>query len=258
MGAFFRIRPIIGLVAVVSIAAWFAAPAAAASTPFVDVHSTGPLSDIYIGNDLSCQVRGGGFSSTEFFPNASGPGDCGTFLFTGTDTAGEALFGPDFANHAGGTNTTGHFSVTETPFTPVSQTMTGAGTAASPYEVTTVVKTSETNQNDAVIQLQVTEVDSYIVGDDFYRTDITVQNTGNTDEDAVADLYHAGDCQRADPITGSEHPNRRRIRLHPHARRTCSATRRPRRRCSHPSPQGDHWEQRAADDLVGSRLDVAR
>ena len=66
-------------------AALIAVPAAsAATTPFADIHSAGPLSDIYIGNDLGCQVRNGGFSSTEFFPNAAGPGDCGTFLFIGS------------------------------------------------------------------------------------------------------------------------------------------------------------------------------
>ena len=75
--------------------------ASAAPTPFTDIHSAGPLSDIYIGNDLSCQVRSGGFSSTEFFPNAAGPGDCGTFLFIGSDNVSGGLFGPDFANHAG-------------------------------------------------------------------------------------------------------------------------------------------------------------
>ena len=63
-----------------------AASSAQAATPAVDIHSAGPLSDIYIGNDLSCQVRSGGFSSTEFFPNASGPGDCGTFFNTGSDS----------------------------------------------------------------------------------------------------------------------------------------------------------------------------
>ena len=73
----------------------------------IDIHSAGPLSDIYIGNDLGCQVRSGGFSSTEFFPNASGPGDCGTFFNTGSDSDTEELLGPDFANHAGGTHTTG-------------------------------------------------------------------------------------------------------------------------------------------------------
>ena len=92
--------------------ALIAVPAAsAAPTPFVDIHSAGPLSDIYIGNDLGCQVRSGGFSSTEFFPNAAGPGDCGTFLYTDSATTSTAgSFGPDFANHPGGTNTTGNFT----------------------------------------------------------------------------------------------------------------------------------------------------
>ena len=109
------------------------AASALAATPSVDIHSAGPLSDIYIGNDLSCQVRSGGFSSTEFFPNASGPGDCGTFFIIGSDTATQDLrsrlresrrwYAHDrFAN--------------EVPFTPVSQSLTGSGTAASPYEVT--------------------------------------------------------------------------------------------------------------------------
>src|SRR4249920_1060231 len=92
--------------------------ASAAPTPFTDIHSAGPLSDIYIGNDLSCQVRSGGFSSTEFFPNAPGPGDCGTVLFTGSDGNTSELEGPDFANHAGGTKTTDQFAFNEVPFNP--------------------------------------------------------------------------------------------------------------------------------------------
>ena len=91
----------VGLAAVAALL--LAASSAQAATPAIDIHSAGPLSDIYIGNDLSCQVRSGGFSSTEFFPNASGPGDCGTFFNTGSDTATQELLGPDFANHAGGT-----------------------------------------------------------------------------------------------------------------------------------------------------------
>ena len=51
---------------------------------------------------------------------------------TGSDTATQELLGPDFANHAGGTHTTA-ISTTEVPVTPVSQSLTGAGTAASPY-----------------------------------------------------------------------------------------------------------------------------
>src|SRR5579862_4087699 len=127
-----------GPVALVVLLVLMVAPSAWASTPFVDIHSAGPLSDIYIGNDLGCQVRSGGFSSTEFFPNAAGPGDCGTFLFINADGPSEFL-GPDFANHAGGTHTS--FPTTEVPFTssPGNQTITGTGTTTNPYRVTTVV-----------------------------------------------------------------------------------------------------------------------
>ncbi len=61
-------RRVAGLIAGALLAALIVAPAAWASTPFTDIHSAGPLSDIYIGNDLGCQVRDGGFSSTEFYP----------------------------------------------------------------------------------------------------------------------------------------------------------------------------------------------
>ncbi|HEY6477015.1 MAG TPA: hypothetical protein VI456_10565, partial [Polyangia bacterium] len=110
------IRRVVGVIAGALTVALLAVPAAsAATTPFVDIHSAGPLSDIYIGNDLGCQVRSGGFSSTEYFPNASGPGDCGTFAFLTSDNVDGGLFGPDFANHPGGTHTT--FNQNETPFT---------------------------------------------------------------------------------------------------------------------------------------------
>ena len=170
-----------------------AASSAQAATPAVDIHSAGPLSDIYIGNDLSCQVRSGGFSSTEFFPNAGGPGDCGTFFNTGSDTATQELLGPDFANHAGGTNTT--FS-NQVPVTPVSQSLTGAGTAASPYVVTTVVTGNDPFPSGGPpIQFQVTEVDTYVVGQNFYRTDVTIKNVGTVGQGAQGTLYHAADCQ---------------------------------------------------------------
>ena len=97
-----------GLVVAGLVAALIVAPAAWAQspTPFVDIQSAGPLSNIYIGNDLGCQVSEGGFSSTEFFPNAAGPGDCGTFVDLTSDNVDGGLFGPDFADHAGGTHTT--------------------------------------------------------------------------------------------------------------------------------------------------------
>jgi len=184
------------LIVVAAAVALITAPAAFASTPFEDIHSAGPLTDIYIGNDLGCQVRNGEFSSTEFFPNASGPGDCGTFVNTGSDDNAEELEGPDFADHAGGTHTTGNFTpITEVPVTPVSQALTGSGTAASPYQVTTVVTSSDPDSNGGPIVYQLTEVDTYVVGNDFYRTDVTVKNIGANSTSATQTLYHAGDCQ---------------------------------------------------------------
>jgi hypothetical protein len=162
--------------------------ASAAPTPFTDIHSAGPLSDIYIGNDLSCQVRSGGFSSTEFFPNAAGPGDCGTFLFINTDGPPEFL-GPDFLKHAGGTHTTGNFADTEVPFTPVSQSISGSGTSASPYRVTTVA-----TGVDDTLTLTFTEVDTYIVGSNLFQTNVTVSDT-SADTGFNGELYHAADCE---------------------------------------------------------------
>lgn len=180
-----------------------AAPGALASTPFVDIHSAGPLSDIYIGNDLGCQVRGGGFSSTEYFPSAAGPGDCGTFMYIRPDNA-SGLWGPDFGNHAGGTHTTGQFTNGETPFTPVSQSLAGSGTPADPYQVTTVVSLTDGN-----LVLDVTELDTYTVGDNFYETDTTVTNASVSQQFDGGAIYHAADCllRGSDTGLGAFEPN---------------------------------------------------
>ena len=45
---------------------------------------------------------------------------------------------------------------------------------------------------DATVLLDVTETDSYIPGNEFYRTDVTLQNPGSNSVPAV--LYRAGDC----------------------------------------------------------------
>jgi len=170
-----------GLIALALSLVLFAAPTAwGAPTPFVDIHSAGPLSDIYIGNDLSCQVRSGGFSSTEFFPNAAGPGDCGTFL-----AVNGQLYGPDFAHH---TTTATAFAgdASYSPFTPVSQTgVSGSGTPSSPYRVVTTV-------NAGASGLSVSEADSYVIGTNYYQADITVTNNSGSTQTAL--VYHAADC----------------------------------------------------------------
>lgn len=147
-------------------------------TAFVAITSSGPLNEIDIGVDLASQIAHVGDASGEVYPPGTKPGDYGTFLLIDG-----VLYSSDFQNH-GGTASSG--IGTYTAFTPVSQSaVTGSGTAGSPFTVTTVVTVGATG-------LSVTQVDSYIVGQETYRTDVTVTNTGNASVSAI--LFRAFDC----------------------------------------------------------------
>ena len=70
-------------------------------------------------------------------------------------------------------------------FTPVSQTpVTGTGTGADPFKVVTVADVGTTG-------LRIQQTDTYIVGNELYRTDISITNNGNP---ASGILYRAGDA----------------------------------------------------------------
>src|SRR2546423_15222927 len=117
----------VGLLVVASCVALMLAPGAMAETPSVNEGASGgPLTQVSIGNDLSCQVQHTGDTALELFPSSTTPGDCGTFVATGG-----TLYTPDFSNH-GATATSGLGN--RTPFTSVSQTpVSGSGTSASPH-----------------------------------------------------------------------------------------------------------------------------
>lgn len=153
-------------------------PAASANVPYQIIGSPGPLSSIVIGNELSCQISHTGDTTPEFFGPT--PGDCGTFLFSANDNT---LYAPNFANHD--FTATGNLR-SYTAYTPVSQTpVTGSGTAADPFKVVTVVSAGTSG-------LVLTETDSYVVGQESYRTDVQVQNTSTVTRTGV--FYRAGDC----------------------------------------------------------------
>ena len=61
--------------------------------------------------------------------------------------------------------------------------VTGSGSASDPKRVTTVATGGP---------LQVTELDSYVTGQEAYRTDVEIKNTGGAAVTGV--LYRAGDC----------------------------------------------------------------
>src|SRR5215210_2904185 len=143
---------LLGLVAVIVLAT--SGPAAAATQ---DISSPGPVDHIYLGDDPTCQAHYVGDQADSFF--GSVPGSCGTRLrVNGIDSS----------------------------LTPANQSgVTGSGTRSDPFKVMTTV---------AVVgeSLAITRTDSYVVGDDFYRSDVAVANSADADQAAL--LWHWADC----------------------------------------------------------------
>jgi uncharacterized repeat protein (TIGR01451 family) len=147
-------------------------------TAYQTITSSGPLNQIDLGVDIAAQIGHVGDASGNVYPPGTRPGDYGTFL-----VVGGALYAPDMAGHGG----TASGSIgTYTAFTPISQTaIGGGGTSGSPYTVTTTVGVGTTG-------LTITQVDSYVVGQETYRTDVTVSNGTGAAISAI--LYRAMDC----------------------------------------------------------------
>jgi len=146
--------------------------------PYKDITSAGPLTNLYLGEDASVQIAYAGDSDYQFYPPDTKPGDGGTLL-----VVNDNLYAPDFNNH-GRTATWALDSYT--PFTSVSQTtVTGSGTAANPYKVVTVVDVGSTG-------LQLTHTDTYVVGEESYRTDVELSNSSSDVQNMI--LYRAADC----------------------------------------------------------------
>lgn len=158
----------------------------AAAVPYKTIASSGPLVSVSVGNEGSCQIGYRGDARLELYPSSTTPGDCGTLV-----AVGPTLYAPAFAQH--GSTATSSLGAT-TAFTAVSQTdVSGAGSAASPYTVTTVYDVGATG-------LRVTEVDTYVTGQEYYRTDVTLRNGGASAQAGV--LYRAGDCYLQESDTG--------------------------------------------------------
>ena len=162
----FRIGIALSVLAALALLALAMPGAASAAT----ISSSGPLTEITISEQLNCDVRHAGDTAPEFF----GATACGTFL-----AVGGTLFGPAVIP-AGGS------AAPRTAFTQVSQSaVLGSGTAADPFRIVTAVDLGTTN-------LRITETDSYVVGEETYRTDVEISNSGAADQSFL--LYRAGDC----------------------------------------------------------------
>jgi hypothetical protein len=172
-------------------------PAGVAQAADQDViTSSGPLTNIFVNDDLACQLQDAGDTSSAFF-SGTDPGHCGTWLSMDAVTVGVGttpeLFGPSVGPSITGADNTGN------------QTVGGAGTSASPYTITTTVAESIGATGATPADGQVQEVDSYVVGQDYYTTTITVTNTGtlqDNDGPITGYLYHGGDCYLNSEDTG--------------------------------------------------------
>jgi hypothetical protein len=166
-----------------------------ATTATQEISSAGPLTSIYVGNDLDCQVQYAGQADGAFYPaasvNGSTPtGDCGTFVSVGAE-----VYGPDFStNYATGTGISLTTADNYATYTPGNQsTVTGAGTSGSPYAVTT-------SATAGTAGITVSETDRYVAGGNGYQTNITLTNTSAAGVTGV--LYHAVDCYAAGSDNG--------------------------------------------------------
>lgn len=143
------------------------------------ITSTGPVEKLWVGDDLACQVSYQAGDTYEFYPPSVTPGDCGTFVaLDGT------LYAPDFTAHGTGDQTaTGNLG-NYTPLTPVSEQISGDGSAANPFAVTT--------EASAAGKLTVQQTIRYVTGQSKFSVDVTVRNPGNGT--MTPRLYFAGDC----------------------------------------------------------------
>ena len=157
-----------------------AVPNAGATVPLQELGDpAGPLTRVAAGADLSCQAQHIGDATFDFGPPASTPGDCGTFV-----AVDGQLFAPDFAAHDGtGTGPLGAYI----PFAQRGQVLEGEDAVATTVDL-------------PGSGLEVVQRDSYLPGQDAYRTDVTVRNTSGVTKSLV--LYRAGDCHMQGAGTG--------------------------------------------------------
>ena len=140
------------MVCLVAGAALALSSAASASS----IVSAGPLTSITVSPDLNCSVNHSGDSSPEWYGTTA----CGTLA---VDQSTSTLYGPA-SIPAGGS------ASPSTAFTPISQTgPTGTGTAGIPSR--------SLRSRPGASGLTITQTDTYVVGQESYRTDVQISNS---------------------------------------------------------------------------------
>jgi hypothetical protein len=191
-----RRRALVAVAGFAAVAAMALPATAGANVPFQQISSPGPISDIWVGNELSCQVKLSQDEVYSYYPAGTAPGDCGTFVQVEGDPT---VFGPNFDAHDG--TATGGLPGDYEPYTPVSQSpVAGAGTASDPYTVTTRVALPAGPVTGGVF---VRETYRYVTGQRSYSISTELINNNGTPR--TIDVYHAVDCYLAGSDIGYGH-----------------------------------------------------
>ncbi len=133
---------------------------------------------IYVASDGSAQVRYNYVPpvspSGQFYPAGNLLADMGVFLWIGT-----SAYGPDFGSRSSA------YGSAPIPFTQISQSaLTGSGTAADPWVITTTLGAGSTGA-------RIAERITYVNGQQYYRMDSQISNTSGSS--ATVTYFHAGD-----------------------------------------------------------------
>jgi hypothetical protein len=161
---------VLAAMAVLACLLWGASSASAAQQV---ITSSGPLKQIYLNDDLACQVFHTNDTVQGEFFGGTAPGSCGTFVAVPGEST--TLYGPDVTN---GPPVSSYSLVGQSP-------VTGSGSSGDPYVVTTTVQAGP-------VELQ--QTDSYVVGEDSYTTRISLSRLVYGSSELVVTVYHAGDC----------------------------------------------------------------
>lgn len=141
-----------------------AAVTAAITTP-------GPLTRVETSADLNCSVSHAADRTPAFFEDTA----CGTLLSVGGELFGPARIPP-----------TSREPTPRTAYTKLRQSpVTGSGSLLDPHKLVTEVGLGSTG-------LSISQTDTYVTGQEGYRTDVTVRNAGPVAR--TGQLYRAGDC----------------------------------------------------------------
>jgi len=138
------------------------------------ITSDGVLTEVDTSPDLNCYAQYIGDETSAFFGDTA----CETAVRVGSDTF-----------------TPAHIPAGQEgiPYTAVSQTVSGSGTAADPKVITTLVDLGATG-------MRLTQHDSYVFGEHFYTTRVTLEKV--TAGAVAVSVFKAFDCYTADSDDG--------------------------------------------------------